>query len=202
MAATAGVATPFTVYKVLGSGTAVAHMKRLPEKLTQTFLQGTPVQVDAGTGFVQANPTINSAATALIAGFSTEPANNLTASGTAKTLTQTGNPPNQSSAVFIPVGAWPNDGTMGFYLVDDFMIFRGLLGHSATDANATIAQTDVGSIFGLTKDATTGFWYVDKNITTIAGGACVVITDLIDAVATLHGNVAFKVLHAAQQLLQ
>jgi len=102
--------------------------------------------------------------------------------------------------VLIPVGAPPNDGTMGLHEAVDSTIFIGVLGNGATAANATIAQADLGAIFGLTKDAGNGFWYIDNNITTTAGGACVQIVELVDAVGTLNGHEAFKVLHAAQQL--
>jgi hypothetical protein len=199
MPATSGKAQPIYPLKVLIGGTAQAVIRRLAEKATQTFLIGTPVQVDAGTGFIQACAAIVSAATALIAGFATEPGNNLSSSGVAKTLTY-GSVQNQSSAVLIPVGAPPNDGTMGFHEAVDSTIFVGVKGDGADGTLATIAQTDLGAIYGLTKDAGNNYWYIDHNITTVNGGACVQITDLIDAVGTLNGKLGFKVLHAAQQL--
>jgi len=200
MAATAGVAVPFRIWKVDDTNGAQPGIRRYGEKASQTFLQGTPVQIDSGTGFVQANPTINSAATAIIAGMSTEGASNLTTSGTAQTQNLIQKVPNQTSAVITAIGAPPNDGTVGLVKASDTNIFIGLEGGSTTDADGTIAATDLGAIFGLTKDATTGFWYVDKDITTTAGGACVEVVELIDAVGTLHGRVAFKVTSAAQQL--
>lgn len=199
MAATTGVATPIKIWKVQGIGTAQPSMRRIAEKAAQTFLIGTPVRVEAATGFLIANPTISSVATAIIAGFATEPANNLTTSGVAKTLTY-GSVQNQANAVLIPIGAPPNDGTMGVELANDIDWFVGVLGNSATAASATIAQTDLGALFGLTKDAGTNYWYIDNNITTAAGGACLVITELIDAVGTLNGREAFKVAKVAQQL--
>jgi hypothetical protein len=209
VAASTGIATPIYPLKVLIGGTAQAVQRRLGEKASQTFNIGTPVQVDSGSGFLQACATITSVATALIAGFSTEPGNNLASSGVAKTLTY-GSVQNQSSAVLIPVGAPPNDGTMGFHEAVDSTIFIGTLGNSATAANATTAQTNLGAIYGLTKDAGNGYWYIDNNITTTAGGACVQITDLIPEWAPipinttgtgiLNGYLGFKVLHAAQQL--
>jgi hypothetical protein len=209
MAASTGIATPIYPIKVLIGGTAQAVVRRLYEKAAQTFNIGTPVQVDAATGFLFAAPAIVSAATALIAGFSQEPGNNLTTSGVAKTLTY-GSVQNQSAAVLIPVGAPPNDGTMGFTEAVDSTIFVGTLGNSATASLATTAQTNLGAIYGLTKDAGNGYWYIDNNITTTAGGACVEITDLLaqfaplpintTGVGILNGLLGFKVLHAAQQL--
>lgn len=198
MAASTGIATPIKTWKVLGADSHTAEMKRLAEKSGQTFLLGTPVQLDVATGFIFAAPAIVSVATALIAGFSAEPANNLTTSGVAKTLTY-GSVQNQSAAVLIPVGAPPNDGTTGFLQVTDDMIFVGVLGNSSTAANATIAATDLTKLYGLTKDAGNNYWYVDNFITTAANGACLVIQELIDPVGTLNGRVAFKVAHVAQQ---
>jgi hypothetical protein len=201
MAASSGIAQPIKIWKVQGPGTANPVMRRLPEKATQSFLIGTPVQVDVAgaTGFVIACPAMNSVATAHIAGFATEPGNSLSTSGVAKTLTY-GSVQNQSNAVLIPVGAPPNDGTMGIELAVNTNIFVGVLGNSATAANATIAQADVGTLYGLTKDAGNSYWYIDNNITTAAGGACVVVTELIDAVGTLNGREAFKVANVCQQL--
>jgi hypothetical protein len=162
---------------------------------------GTPCQVDVAgaTGFIIPNPAIVSVATAIVAGFTTETFSNLTTSGVAKTLTY-GSVQNQSAAVLIPIGAPPNDGTIGFYTASDEQTFVGVLGNSVTAANATVAQADLTKTYGLTKDAGNGFWYIDNSITTAAAGAVVEITELIDAVGTLNGREAFKVTGVAQQL--
>lgn len=199
MAATSGAAVPISVVQLLAVNGSQAPMRRIAEKLTQTFKQGVPVQVDAASGFLQECATINNAATAVIAGMSSEAGSNLTSSGVAKTLTQ-GTPFNQASAAIIPLGAKLNDGTCGLFQALDSVVFQGVVGNSNDGTIATIAATDLGAIFGLTKDAGNGQWYVDKNITTVAGGACVVVVELVDAVGTLNGKVNFKVLTAAQQL--
>jgi hypothetical protein len=201
MAATVGVATPFQPYRTRITGTGTQPILRLAEKAGQTFLLGTPVQVDVAgaTGFVIANPTITNVATAIIMGIAQENASNLTTSGVPQTQNLTQKVPNQPNAVITPIGAPINDGTVGLYLVDDDQTFQGLLGNSATAANAVLAQAQVAAIFGLTKDATTGFWYVDNNITTTAAGACVEVLSLIDPVGTLNGRVEFRVTQAAQQ---
>lgn len=199
MAASANIAQPIFPLKVLIGGTAQAVQRRLLEKATQTFLIGVPVQVEVATGFIIESAAITSVATSFIAGFSTEFANNLTTSGVAKTLTY-GKVQNQSTAVLIPVGAPPNDGTMGLHEAVDSTIFQGVLGNSSDATLAIIAQTMLGANFGLTKDATNLFWYVDMFKATAAAGWIVQITDLIDPVGTLNGRVGFKVLHASQQL--
>lgn len=202
MAASTGISQPFVVSRTPFADSGAPAIRRMAEKATQTFLQGTPVQVDVagGTGFIIACPVMNSVATAIIAGMSHEPGANLSSSGVAKTLNTGFNVQNQTSAVVIPIGAPINDGTTGFVLASDTSEFIGIMGDSANDALAVLAQAHVGAIFGLFKDPGNSFWYVDHNVTTAAGGACVEIIKLIDAVGTLHGRVLFRVTKAAQQL--
>lgn len=198
MPASSNVATAIQHWRSR-SPSGIADIRNYVEKATQTFLQGTPLQLSAG--FMQACATISSAATAIIAGISTVAGANLTTNGTPKTLVTGQAVPNQPSAVIIPLGAPPNDGTTQILLAEDDQSFVGTFGDSATSTNAVLAATLVGGIFGLTKDAGNNFWYVDNNITTTAGGACVEIVNLIDPVGTLNGRVEFKITKAAQQLL-
>jgi hypothetical protein len=199
MAATAGVATQITPYRVQITGPGTQPTRRLSEKASQTFQQGTPVQIDTGSGYLQACAAITSAATAVIAGISQEPASNLTTSGVAQTQNLVYKVPNQPDAVVTAIGAPPNDGTCGFYLSVFEQTFNGIMGNSATAADAVLAQTQLYAIFGLTQDATTLFWYVDNNITTTAGGACVQVVGFIDPIGTLNGRVEFRVTKAASQ---
>jgi hypothetical protein len=57
---------------------------------------------------------------------------------------------------------------------------------NATAGTATLAQTDVGLIYPITKDTATGNWYLDKNATSTDGG---LITRLKDPVGTVDGRV-------------
>lgn len=202
MPATVSLARPILSRMVLGTGTAVAPERRLSEKAAQTFLQGVPVQVDVAgaTGFVIECPAMTSVATAKIAGMSVEGASNLTTSGVAKTLSLVQKPPNQPLANIIPIGAPPNDGTVGLVTADETNLFIGVLGNSSDNTLAIVAQTMIASIFGLTKDAGNGFWYVDQFKTTAATGACVEIVGLESNVGVLNGLVRFRVTQAAQQL--
>jgi len=185
-------AIPIKVVKVLGSGPIQPAARRLPEDASQTFLSGVPVYVDS-TGYLAVVAAIT-ASGSVIAGFSSEPAHNLTSDGVAKTLTY-GSVENQANAVLIPVGAPPSDGACGVWIADDLTIFVG-----KTLSTHALAVTDVGLIYGLTAD-TNGQWFVDTAITTVNGGAVVEVTELIDAVGTLGGKVAFRVLRANQQLV-
>ena len=192
------VGLPIQPWKVLNKNTGTPQTRRLLEKATQTFLQGTPVVVETSSGYLIASPTLSSALT--IAGFSQEKAGNLTTSGTAQTLNQ-GAPINQPNAVIIPGGAWPSDGRNGVWIADDDTIFIGIV-----DSDQTPAITDVGKIYGLTK-ASDGFWFVDKDITAAASGAILEIVEipvipgdsLAPATPVAGGKIAFRVTHAGQQ---
>jgi hypothetical protein len=187
---------PIGVRRVQGANAAFPFEDRYPESATQTFNIGVPVTFSAG--FIVEAATQNSGTTTFL-GFSTEPASNLTTSGVAKTLTY-GKVQNQTSAVLIPVGAPPNDGTIGVVIAKQGVDFIGIL-YDSTPQNHTIAAADLDAIYGLTKDATSGFWYVDANITTVAGGACVRITELVDPIGTVNGRVAFVVENIRQAQL-
>lgn len=202
MAASTGISVPIVCTRTPFADSGSPSIRRMAEKATQTFLQGTPVQVDVagGTGFIIACPVMNNAATALVAGISVGPGSNLTVSGTPKTLNTGFSVQNQPNAVVIPIGAPIVDGNTGFYLASDTNEFIGVMGDSANDALAVLAQAQVGAIFGLFKDPGNSFWYVDHNVTTVGTGACVEIIKLIDAIGTLHGRVLFRFTKAAQQL--
>lgn len=202
MAASINIARPINPWQVTLSADGVAQGNRIAEKAAQTFLQGTPVQIDVAgaTGFIIANPAIVSVATAIIAGFSQEAGHNLAVSGTGSVLTTGQSVPNQPNAAIFPIGAPLSDGTVGLWTADPNTIFVGTYGDGTTAANAVLAQAQVGALRGLIKDAGNNFWYVANDITTAAAGACVEIIALIDAIGTLNGRVAFRVTKAAQQL--
>jgi hypothetical protein len=203
MAATAGVATPFQPYAIRQNSDAQPETRRMYEKATQTFLQGTPVQIDiaGGTGFIIAAPT-PTGATNVIAGIAQEPAHNLTTSGvgTQGITYGAGTVPNQPNAILLAGGGPIIDGTIGLYVANDLTEFIGIFGDSNTAANAVLAQAMVGALFGLAKDATTHFWYVDNHVTVEADGACVEIIELVDPIGTLNGRVGFRIASEYQQL--
>jgi hypothetical protein len=203
--ATTGKAQPITVRRVLTGSAGVAQQKAIAEKATQTFLQGTPVQVDVAgaTGFIIACPVMTSVATAIIAGFCTQPGANLTTSGVAKTQNLTQVPPNQTLAVITPIGAPPNDGLSYFSVASDDNLFVGIFGDSSDNTLAVLSQALLATPppgYGLFKDPGNSWWYVDNHVVTAATGACVEIVELIDPVGTLNGRVTFRVNRAAQQL--
>jgi hypothetical protein len=200
MPATSGVAVPFQSLRIVGTVGANAPIKRVIEKAAQTFALGVPVQIDTATGAIQACPAIVSAATALVYGVSCDYGANLATTGKPQTQNQQGRPPNQPQAVFIAVGAWPNDGKTGVIQALAENIFKGKLGSSVDDTLAVVANADLGKLYGVSQDPTTLNWFVDKSVSTAAAGGCVQITDLVDPVGTLHGYVGFVFVAAAQQV--
>jgi len=197
MSASANIATQILHWRTK-SPSGIAIIRNDQEAATQSYLQGTPVQLSGG--YLQACATINSAASALIAGISTVAGASLTTSGVAKMQNLTQKVPNQPLAVITALGAPPNDGTSQYLAADQIQTFSGTMGNSSDGTLAILAVTMRGSIYGLTKDATNNLWYVDQNITTVAGGACIEVVELIDSVGTLNGRVEFKILAAAQQV--
>lgn len=145
-----------------------ARVRRIIEKATQTFLQGTPVQIFTNGG-VQAwdgTTVVNG-----IAGFSLSAASNLTTLGVAKTLTF-GSVPNETSAVNIPRGAPLNDGRVDFETASVDTIFHGQVGPAQTAALA-----NVGIQYGMTIDSD-GHWYVDTTKTTVGTNTVVTVVAL------------------------
>jgi hypothetical protein len=151
--------------------------------------------------------TAISSTAGVIAGVCDQFGDNLASDGVASiggSSVTFGSVPNQSAAVNIPIGAPPNDGLIGVLIACDTTIFQGV-----TDAAHTTAATDIGSTFGITKDSTTGYWFIDTTITATASGACVIITDFVDpvgvgafGVGTTGGRLAFKFIKAYQQIFQ
>lgn len=149
----------------MNAGLGFPTMTREPEAATQTNKLGTPVKLVAGylteVDFVGAD---------IVYGVTSEPAHNLATSGTAKQSSED-TPPNQTSAVITPIGAWMRDGNLGVYHADGNTVFSISLkaGQVFTQALITINTT----LYGLTKDATSGFWYLDNTDT--AGNNAVAI---------------------------
>jgi hypothetical protein len=165
------------------------RVRRIVELAGETFLPGTPVQIDDATGAVEAwDGTTEELG---IAGFSLESASDLASTGVAETL-HYGSVPNQPLAENIPIGAPLNDGRIGFEVANDDTVFRGQVGPAQT-----VAQANVGNQYGLTID-TDGHWYVDLTDTSDVV-VRIVKLDPNDQSTTPRG-VYFVVIPLAQQL--
>jgi len=98
----------------------------------------------------------------IIYGVNNEPGHNLTTAATAQNENE-GTPQNQPSAVTTAIGAWPRDGLLGVYNADGRTVFS-----IALKTGQVFAQTLMiaGTLYGLTKDATSGQWFLDNTVTT------------------------------------
>lgn len=148
---------PVNAAYVTPGSTTVPETRRIPEKATQTFKQGVPLVLNGG--YVQ-EAAFGSAE--LVIGFSQEPGHNLASDGVGAAATvNLGAARNMPSSVIIPVGAWFSDGTCGVYIAGSINVFS-----IALKAGQVFTQAMVGATYGLTKDGTTGYWYLDNTDTT------------------------------------
>lgn len=126
------------------------------EAATQTFKQGVPLVFSSGN--------LQEAAfggAEVVVGVSVEPGHNLTTANTAEPAYSEGTPPNQTGKI-IPVGAWMRSGKISYYLANGQNVFLASLKSGQTFAQSLMIS---GTYYGLTKDATTGFWYIDTSDT-------------------------------------
>lgn len=195
---------------VQNQGGAVSFaVARIIEEASQTFVEGTPVMVNATDGGIQAwNGTVF---TNSIAGFAVENASNLgaTGSGAPSGFTPVLGPgsvvgsyvanANQPAAVVTPPGVPINDGRIGVWLAaPGVTVFVAKVGNAGVAAATTNQQ--VGAQFGLTKDPVNSFWYVDVSKTGASAVLQVIMLDPRDAVGTVGGRVWFSILNASAQL--
>lgn len=147
---------PIKAVRVLSSNAATPFMIRQLEAATQTWQQGVPLRLVSG--YLQ---ECTYAAADICYGVSAEHAHNLTTAGTAQDENE-GSPPNQPSGVTTAVGAWPRDGACGTYGADGRTVFSIALKAGQVFTQAMLIA---GTLYGLTKDNTSGFWYLDNTDT-------------------------------------
>jgi len=204
----ANLATHTPIMQVQNKANTTPFTNALPEKAGQTFLSGSPVQLNAG--FVQAWDGTTVAAGILGVsesfgqnlasngfGAPTPPWGGITGTGAIGTY---GSVPNEPLAVNIALGQPVADGRTLFMEPNQDNIFEALFDNSAgaVAADWTPTNADVGVNYGMTKDAN-NYWYVDKNKT---GGSAVVQIVGLDPVygATLNAPVKFVFLTSAVQV--
>ncbi len=177
------------------------------EKSAQTFVNGTPVQLNAG--FVQAWDGVTVAKG--IYGVALEDAHNLATSGAGAptpfgivgfpgTGTTFGKVPYQSSAVNIPEGAPASLGYIDVAEANPDTIFSGQTDNS-TGAATTPTIANIGSQYGMTQDAN-GFWYIDFAKVTPGTNTVVLMTGLhpIDG-SIANARILFQFLQSASQIV-
>lgn len=172
MAAVLSDHIPIRAVKTVSGNSPAA--RAIAEQLSQTFLNGVPVMLNAGVikeWDATANITVPTA-TAGIAGVSSGLGSNLASSGLGApgVFTGVGAPgasptfgkvPFQASAVNFTPGAPIVDGRTLFEVANEDTIFEAQFDDAGgSTINATTNANMIGKHFGLTKD-TTGHWYID-----------------------------------------
>jgi len=205
--AAANLTTHLPILQVLEKAGTTPFTSSQPEAAGQTFLSGTPVQLN-GSGFVQAWDGITVAAGIL--GVSESFGANLGSAGlgapvapfggvTGNIAIQTwGSVVNQPSGVNIALGTPVSDGRTLYLEPNQDNIFQALYDNSTgtVTANWTTTQATIGAVLGMTKDAN-GYWYVDGGKT---GGSAVVQVVGLPMGPGLNSLVNFVFLTAAIQV--
>lgn len=158
---------PIKIWNSAGVGTS--RGSRHSEGATQTFKLGVPLVLSSGHVVEAAF-----GAAEIVFGVSAEPAHNNAVAGVGTTLS-VGTPPNQPSASIIPIGAPINDGRCGYYEANGDNRFTIMLADGQVFTPALVTS---GALYGLVKDGTSGFWYIDPTDTT--GDNAVVKIDGVD----------------------
>jgi hypothetical protein len=177
------------------------------EKAGQTFVQGTPVQLNAGVLQAWDGTTV----AAGIYGIAAEDAHNLATDGAGAptpftpvgfpgTGTTFGKVPYQTSGVNIPEGAPPVKGVLVTWVANLDTIFRAQTDNGSSAAT-TPTKANIGTQYGMTVDAN-GHWYVDFNKTTAGTNTVLVMVGLdpIDG-SIANARILFQFIKAAMQIV-
>jgi hypothetical protein len=215
------MAANLTIHEQCGSIGSISGntplTQALPEKASQTFNQGVPVQFNAG--YVQ--KWDGATYTAGILGFSLQPGANLATNGKGSpgNFSQVGPPgstvvygsvPYQTAAYNVPIDGPMTDGRTYYEAAVSDTIFEAQYDNSAgaVAADYTPTAATVGAQFGLTFDAN-GYIYVDGAKTTIGTNTCVQVVginplDLVQAGTSntyiVNARVRFVVVPSSQQI--
>lgn len=150
---------PMKPVRVLSSQGNIPQLFRPPEGALQTFKIGVPTMIVGG--YVQ---EFSTAAANTVYGVSAEQAHNYAVAGVPVDLNDpaAGPPPNQPNALVIPMGAALRDGNNGTYGANGQTVFSIAMKLGQVFTQALMVA---GALYGIAKDATSGFWYFDSTIT-------------------------------------
>ena len=143
---------PIRVARSVGEG--APRKVSPPEGATKTHKDGVPMVLSSGLAQEAAF-----GAAEIVHGVSIGPGSNLAVAGTAEELSL-GAAPNMASSKIIPVGAPIKDGYSHMYAADGRTTFYIMLKDGQVFTNAM-----VGATFGLVKDGTSGYWFMDNTDT-------------------------------------
>ncbi len=203
----ANLTTHLPILQVLEKAGTTPYTSAQPEAAGQTFLSGSPVQLNA-SGYVQQwdGTTVTAGILGVSesfglnlgtagAGAPTPPFGGITGTDAIQTY---GSVVNQPLGVNIALGTPVSDGRTLYMEPNQDNVFQALYDNSTgtVTANWTTTQATVGAILGLTKDAN-GYWYVDGGKT---GASAVVQVVGLPNGPGLNSLVNFVFLAAAIQV--
>lgn len=162
---------PIRASYVLSQQGALPAATRTPETALQNFQVGVPTMLTAGLVVEWTTAAANT-----VWGVSSEKAHNYATNSGGVTFglpytippstelnePASGPPPNQTAAVVIPMGAAIRDGQTGIYEANGQTVFTIALRVGQTFTQSLIVP---GTLYGLTKDAPSGFWFLDSTVT-------------------------------------
>lgn len=204
----ANLTTHLPIVQVQEKAGTTPFTNAIAEANGETFLSGTPVQLNS-SGYVQAwdGTTVSAGILGVSesfglnlgtsgAGAPVPPFGGITGTGAIQTY---GSVPNQPSAVNIALGTPISDGRTLYMEPREATIFQALFDNSngTVAADYTPVQTDIGTNYGLTKDSN-GLWYVDKHKT---GGSAVLQIVALPQGSIVNALVNFVFLTAAVQVI-
>ena len=184
----------------------------LPERAGQSFLAGTPVQLytSGSNKYTQAWDGVTVANGIL--GVSLCNGSNLASNGAGapsgygpvgspRAIQSYGSVPNQPSAINLAIGTPVTDGRTLYQLADGDTIFEAFYDNStgAVAADYTPNGSQIGSTFGLTKDAN-GYWYVDGGVTGANAVVEIVGANPVYGFGQVNGRVRFTFIASARAL--
>ncbi len=159
----------YTPWRCVGSleSTNAVVLDREAEAATQTFKTGVPVM--RSSGYVA---EFSTGAANIVLGVALQPGQNFASAGVGVEYSYA-TPPNQASAKTFPHGGWPLglDGKCGFTIADGNNIFAGKL-----KAGQTFTVANLGVTYGIVKDGTTGYWYIDTTVTSGNGAVVQIVS--------------------------
>lgn len=153
--------------RTLASAAAFPAAQRTPEAATQTCQYGVPLMLSSG--FLA---EFSSSGANIVYGVSSEHAHNLAVAGVGTDYNQ-GSPPNQPSGITTPIGSAPVDGNLGNYFANGQTVFSIALKAGQVFTQALLINP--ATLYGLVKDATSGFWYLDNTVTTGNGAVALLL---------------------------
>ncbi len=138
------------------TGNSMPAIFHVGEKASATFKLGAPLTLTGGNGYLL---ECTFAGADIVYGVAVEPGQNLSSDGVGIEGTTEGTAQNQVNSKVVPFGSRVKDGKAKVLAADAESVFS-----IALKSGQVFTQAMIGQNYGITKDATTGFWYLDNTV--------------------------------------